>query len=109
MGLREDLSTDFVNQCNAVMDKIEDTFKDYGFIEKYLEYTSDKITKEDLKKYIKDIISELEETEREDLNHMHAILSDKNCWYVTYDVGEILHEVLMDYWNAIREQKMKIK
>jgi len=90
--------TPFHIRCDDVMNEISVAFKNLGFIDKYQEYCKNKITKNDLNIYIKDVLLILDEYTRHDLNHMCAMLSTKNCWCGEYSVGELVHEQLLKIW-----------
>ena len=91
--------TTFHLKCNDIMDEISTTFRELGFTNRYLAYWRNKIyTIEEVKEYIRETLLNLDEFKRRDLNRMWAMLSDKNCWYIDYDIGELVHWELMKIW-----------
>lgn len=92
--------TPFQNSCDKVVNEISQTFKNKGFTEKYLKFYRDgTITKSDVENYIYDSLLGLDEFTKHDFNKMCSMLSDKNCWYVDYNIGQIVHEQLLKIWN----------
>ena len=91
-------NTEFQNKCEKLLNEISITFKRYKFIDVYLRYINKEISIKDVENFIYKKISELNEYDRHDLNQMHAMLSKKNCWYIEYDIGNILHKQLIKFW-----------
>lgn len=90
--------TEFYKKASDLIEYISSTFKNYAFTEKYLEYEKGDISKEEVNKYIKQVLLNLDEYTRHDLNHMWAMLSDKNCWCGDYRIGELVHKQLIEIW-----------
>ena len=90
--------TEFRGKCYKVLRDISDIFRKFGFTDKYREYCYNNITKTEVCDYIKSVLLDLDEYTRHDLNYMWAMLSDKNCWHVEYDVAVLIHEELMKIW-----------
>lgn len=100
--LEEDIfkydETEFHKKCDEIIKEISTTFKHMGFTEKYIDFKQGVATKEDVEVGIHNVLINLDEYKRNDLNHMWAMLSDKNCWAIDYKIGEIVHNELMKIW-----------
>ena len=92
-------NTPFHNKCDEIIVEIGDTFKKLDFTDLYIEYEKNgKYDKTFVEEVIYDKLLTLDEYERHDLNHMWRMLSSKNCWYVDYRIGQIVHEQLLKIW-----------
>ena len=92
--------TKFQAVCNKIINEISTAFKEHGFTEEYLKYFREgSIRKEDVESSIHNKLLDLSEFTRHDLNKMWSMLSEKNCWFVDYNIGQIVHEQLLKIWD----------
>lgn len=92
-------STPFQNKSKEIIEEISNTFKELDFTDLYIEYRKNgKYDKQFVEDVMYDKILTLDEYKRHDLNEMWAMLSSKNCWYIDYEIGQIVHNQLMKTW-----------
>lgn len=92
-------NTSFHNKCNEIVSEISNTFKNLGFTDMYFEYWKNhKYSLDEINQYIHDTLLNLDEFKRHDLNHMWTMLSEKNCWWIDYRIGDLVHKQLMRIW-----------
>ena len=96
--LHKYFDTPFQKRCNNLSSEMSTILKNFGFTEKYLDFYRGKIPKEELITYVRNTLENLDEYTRHDLNHLWSMLSDKNCGWFEYKIGEIIHDQLMKIW-----------
>jgi len=91
-------NTSFIKKCNDLLQEISTTLKNLGFVDKYFEHNEGKITEEELTSYFHDILVELDEYKRHDLNELSKMLTPSNCSWYEYRIGKIIHNQLIKIW-----------
>jgi len=89
---------EFYQKTQKILDEIESTFEKYGFQDMYVKYYNNEISDLELNNYIDNCILNISYEDQQTLNIMWTMLSSKNCWYVTYDVSQVIHNRLMKLW-----------
>lgn len=85
--------TEFCIQSLKLLEMIEEKFKEYGFVEKYIENKNDDVA---FYKYVLSTLKNAPEVEIYTLNEMQKMLSESNCWYVIYRIGRVIHNVCVE-------------
>lgn len=88
--------SEIIQKMNDVMTEIENKFE--CFVEKYREFVNGSITNDELIEFIKNKVYELNEEELVEYNYMNKFLSTKNCDWMLYKVGEIVHNEIIRKW-----------
>lgn len=91
--------TPFQNRCVEIIVDVGKCFKDLDFTDLYMDYKKHgKYDKQFVADVIYDKLVTLDEYKRHDLNKMHSMLSSKNCWFIDYEISQIVHEQLLKIW-----------
>ena len=99
--------SDFIQRSEVLLGEISKEFESLGLTQLYLDYYKDGNMEYDVyEKMVNgfdNVIKSLADNEDklEELNYMNKMLSDKNCWYIDYRVGELLHKRLMNHWHGV--------
>ena len=97
----KEFHTPFQNECNALISRISKMFESLGFTEKYMKYyRNHEITLDELDDFIYETLLPMSEEDLHDYNMAHKMLSMSNCWFVDYEIGNRIHDVLINrIWN----------
>lgn len=89
--------SEMTKKCKELMSEIDQIFKPY--INIYLDYYEKKIlTQDGMLDEIRSLIANLTDEEMTELNELHKMYFTLNCWYVSYDIANIVHELLLEKW-----------
>ena len=96
--LFDEYDSNFASKSDDVLKAIDDEFNQFGFIDIYLKFDKHEITADEVNTYFDNAIVSVEQPKRNTWNKMWAMLSSKNCWYITYEAGNLLHDRLINFW-----------
>ena len=99
--------SDFIQRSKILLGEISKEFESLGLTKLYLDYHRDGNMEysayEKMVNGFDNVIKSLADNEDklEELNYMNTMLSNKNCWYIDYCIGELLHKRLMNHWHGV--------
>lgn len=88
--------SEFYKTSSHMMKLIYDKFEEYDFVKKFQELEQSQSEYYD---YIVSKVENLPELEKWTLNEMCKMFSQNNCWYVMYEIGEVIHIALIHTWK----------
>ena len=94
----DEYDSDFASKADEVLKDIDDEFNKFSFIETYLKFDKHKITENEITTHFDNAIASVEQPKRHTWNKMWSMLSNTNCWYITYKAGQLLHDRLINFW-----------